>query len=363
MDSPCSRLDTRTGFPQYVDLLYNASAGRLDTLEDCRPEICRALWGTGNPDISGIGVGAYRIREYQNSHVQVVVAYGVELFLALLLAACLMCLSNPWACDAGSHRTKLLRKVIEESISSYADAAFLVTFSTQIAAVILLIRKDFGISAVDLGDFTIEVIWAVAVVTMLPVVLISFSSTVTLPRPRLQFGILCVSWLLFMYIFLSRMINNFGPSQIGSGGGAVISNEDFEIIVEMCFAGKKPSTSEDFAFQFFAVTASLLLSLPIVGRLTWSVATAWLPRLTDKMGRRFRCYQTLTPAVDLLLLGYVLVLGVAQLWVIVRLRETQAVFAQSIGEEDVDGNWAFGQIVALLAFVPVFLDGICALLG
>jgi hypothetical protein len=53
----CSALSSRTDFPHYVSLLKNVSAYNLTKLESCKEEMCSALWGIGNPDISGIGVG------------------------------------------------------------------------------------------------------------------------------------------------------------------------------------------------------------------------------------------------------------------------------------------------------------------
>lgn len=54
----CSRLATRDGFDAYVTLLFNQTDDKLTLLQQCKPEVCTALWGQGqgNNDISGIGV-------------------------------------------------------------------------------------------------------------------------------------------------------------------------------------------------------------------------------------------------------------------------------------------------------------------
>jgi len=58
----CTLLTTRSNFPDYVQILRNEtgtgvnSTLNLTLLERCKPEVCNALWGTGNADISGIGV-------------------------------------------------------------------------------------------------------------------------------------------------------------------------------------------------------------------------------------------------------------------------------------------------------------------
>jgi hypothetical protein len=56
----CTLLATRSSFPDYIQILQNETGSNftlnLTLLELCKPEVCNALWGTGNGDISGIGV-------------------------------------------------------------------------------------------------------------------------------------------------------------------------------------------------------------------------------------------------------------------------------------------------------------------
>lgn len=52
----CSSFATRNDFDAYVTLLLQASNNDIPLLSQCKPEICAALWGQGNSDISGIGV-------------------------------------------------------------------------------------------------------------------------------------------------------------------------------------------------------------------------------------------------------------------------------------------------------------------
>lgn len=52
----CSSLATRTDFNEYARLLLTATNGTLERLYPCRQDVCGALWGEGNSDISGVGV-------------------------------------------------------------------------------------------------------------------------------------------------------------------------------------------------------------------------------------------------------------------------------------------------------------------
>jgi len=63
----CTLLATRSNFPDYIQVLRNEtgtginSTMNLTLLGFCRPEVCNTLWGTGNADISGIGVRFFLI--------------------------------------------------------------------------------------------------------------------------------------------------------------------------------------------------------------------------------------------------------------------------------------------------------------
>ena len=52
----CVALATRKSFGSYIRLLFDQTDGDLTRLRQCKPQVCIALWGQGNSDISGIGV-------------------------------------------------------------------------------------------------------------------------------------------------------------------------------------------------------------------------------------------------------------------------------------------------------------------
>jgi hypothetical protein len=53
----CSALAQQTGgFQDYIDRVRNHTSFNTTLVEFCDSEICGALWGIGNPDVSGIGV-------------------------------------------------------------------------------------------------------------------------------------------------------------------------------------------------------------------------------------------------------------------------------------------------------------------
>jgi hypothetical protein len=52
----CSLLAARRDFAGYVQQLNSTTGFNITLLEACKGDICNALWGDGNADISGIGV-------------------------------------------------------------------------------------------------------------------------------------------------------------------------------------------------------------------------------------------------------------------------------------------------------------------
>ena len=56
------------------------------------------------------------------------------------------------------------------------------------------------------------------------------------------------------------------------------------------------------------------------------------------------------------MVGNVFLWGVPQLWAILRFRAMQRALATSTGSSDQDNSWSFGQIVAVVLFLPVLLE-------
>ena len=55
----CSNLASRTDFSSYVAAVRSTTGNDISLVSVCRTEVCNALWGSGNPDISGIGVDPF----------------------------------------------------------------------------------------------------------------------------------------------------------------------------------------------------------------------------------------------------------------------------------------------------------------
>jgi hypothetical protein len=52
----CYKLTAVDDFTKYVETLSDETGYEDSRLQACKPVICQAIYGIGNPDISGIGV-------------------------------------------------------------------------------------------------------------------------------------------------------------------------------------------------------------------------------------------------------------------------------------------------------------------
>jgi hypothetical protein len=144
----CTVLSSRTDFATYTELLRNATSNDFSRVADCRLQVCGALWGTGNPDISGIGM---------------VVGYLLE----SIIACSLLCVFT-WLKHRPPQQPELPRLLLATASRMFYDNATLFTFAIQTASIVTLTRVDFGISASGMGAVTMEIAWLVSTLTLLP---------------------------------------------------------------------------------------------------------------------------------------------------------------------------------------------------
>lgn len=212
----CNTFASRSGFPEYIELLRNATSSDFSLVSSCTAEICGALWGTGNPDISGVGMAT---------------GYLLESFVALGL--CISSLLQQFLFRSRPNRTNL---VLANASRTFFDTASLFTFSIQLACILTIAKADYGLGANGMGGTTKEITWLVSSLTLLPLALFilrpsiyqedkhkgaaerpslarrSSSTAPGLAEARQEYRIytFVLCWGLAFYPFFSRMGNTFG---------------------------------------------------------------------------------------------------------------------------------------------------------
>lgn len=377
----CEYLASRTSFPNYIASIRNATADNFTLVGQCKAEICNALWGSGNPDISGIGVrngSFYNGRDVADEDMKMIVGYTVENVLGFILVSLLyifLLRTNNEQKPALPESLDRHISVVRRGCSSFYDCAVFFTFSIQLACIVVLTRVDFGINANGMGDSTAKITWAVSLLTILPPMYVAFNpGLLREPQPdhagalagekkkdrkeQLRFVLFALCWLLFIYPFLSRMMETFGPSAINKG--QVVSANEWDSIETLCTAGVDSiSTREILAMDFFSVAGSVFVCLMTLTKIIWLAVQRHHKdsRLVQRILIEFSKHRTQLRRVPVIALFVAMpIIAVSQLWTIFRLRSFQRQMARNAGNYDADGQWTFGQIAAVTIFVPVGVE-------
>ena len=265
--------------------------------------------------------------------------------------------------------------VARRGCQCFYDCAVFFTFSIQVACIVVLARLDFGLSASGMGDSTAKIVWAIALLTILPLTYFAFRPDLLRDveahdrsnpkaqdnigrKQQLRFLLFALCWVLFMYPFLSRMMETFGPSMIG-GSNPVISTNDWTAIATICLANVNSITNQEtLAMNFFSVAGSLFVSILAVVKIVWLSMNRQHENSRAVLYIRSRWlgvakFRSLA-SIGLFIL--IPVFATSQLWTIFRERSYQRQIAQASGNKDADSEWTFGQIAAVTIFVPVVVE-------
>ncbi|TVY82708.1 hypothetical protein LSUE1_G005720 [Lachnellula suecica] len=344
--SNCSSLASRSSFIDYVEAINTTTSFNTTLLYECQGEICNALWGDGNADISGIGM---------------VVGYIFESVLGLIFILGL-------ALKRTISRTRYSEKysnILVKGCNTFFDCAVFFTVSIQISCVVVLVRRDLGINANGLGGLTTQITWVIALLCMLsliyPLVILDQLSE---KRGGYRLFLFCGCWVLFCYTFISQMIGEFAPSQVGQGAGqggtTIITTDEWNSLTDMCFSGvQSMRPSEARVLRGFGAMGSLVVTTYGVVRLLWFIGERQWPTPASRIRKRtvaaFPDGQRTAPLV-MFWVVLLTILTIPQYWGLFRLRNIQKSLANSTSNAYADNQWAFGQVVAVTIFAPVFTE-------
>lgn len=300
-----------------------------------------------------------------------ILANVMGFFFALALFASIQSSRITEGKERQTTSTGRLRYVLTQGCSCFYDSAIFLSFSVQIASIVMLARLDFGISASGMGDSTAKITWAVSLLTLLPLLYVAFLPQL-LQSPEneksdretsrqgakqtLRFGLFSLCWLLSMYPFYSKMVGYFGPSLIGDGPHQAITDDDWNTISTMCTADVEGISSQELvAMQFFGVGGSLFVCICALLKVTLlglhrqhedSKAVQWIRKRRGSVG----------PRISVLFLVLLPIFAISQFWTIVRLRRFQYDISYNTGNTNSDSDWTFGQIAAITVFFPVAVE-------
>jgi hypothetical protein len=259
-----------------------------------------------------------------------------------------------------------------KSTKIFFDCAIYFVVSIQISCVVVLVRKDFGISANGLGGLTVQITWAVALLCMLPLlyplIILGYTDK---DKRSYRFFLFCGCWILFFYTFISQMVGDFGPSQVGqgkgSGGTTIITNDEYAALTNLCLTGVQIlSPAESKVLDAFGAAGSIIVTLYGLLYLLWFIAVRQFPNLPKGIDKRTELYMTKEKKQKFYaqsdkialrtLIVLIPILAIPQFWGVFRLRNIQKSLAGATSNAYTDNQWTFGQVVAVTIFAPVFTE-------
>jgi hypothetical protein len=281
-------------------------------------------------------------------------------------------------------RLEKYRAIVLKGCSVFYDCALYFAASIQIACVVVLVRKDFGISANGLGGFTVQITWAVALLSLLPLLyplvmlgifVAEGSETEALekelekaetsrPRHEFRFYLFCACWVLFLYTFVSRMIGDFAPSQVGEGvgegGTTVVNTSDWNTLSALCFTGVQQLTDDETkVIEGFGTAGSIIISLFVVCPFLWPMLQSLELGVVKSAEKKFsdsRENGRIRSLVPRAILVSVPLLTAPEIWGVFRIRNVQESLTNALGTDYTDNQWTFGQVVAVVIFAPVIVE-------
>lgn len=149
--SVCATLSLRSEFSAYIELLRNATDNDFSLVDSCRMNVCGALWGLGNPDISGVGMAA---------------GYLMESALCVFIVG-----ASLWY-EMTDRKNTLAKLLLSSGIRAYHDTASFFTFAIQVACIATLSKADWGLGADGMGGITKEITWLVSSLSLLPLMVV-----------------------------------------------------------------------------------------------------------------------------------------------------------------------------------------------
>lgn len=307
-------------------------------------------------------------------HIWLVVSYILEHILGLYIALAYFAYT--------SLQYNSTSRNLYCCLGVFHDCTAFLTFSIQVAAIVVLVEVDFSLDANNMGDATVRITEAVSLLTLLPLAY----TTILLHNPggvgrfyqeptvttcnkdskeaARYFSLFMLYWILLLYPFYSKMNSDFRPSKISAPSSQrpnpVISNEQFSLIEEVCFQDVEVITStQDSLMTVIAIVSFIPLSLIVLGRIIFLAIrkhhiepenhTTSLAASYRNTSRTFR--RVLTG-----LLSMVPFLAYGLLWTVFCVQRLQKEIALANSNDYLDSQWTFGQIVAVTVFTLVLFE-------
>lgn len=235
---------------------------------------------------------------------------------------------------------------VKGALETYQSCSIFFSASIQLVTVIFHARKDFGGGIKNMtiiSGHEIEIGWSVSLLIFVPL-FYQFSVPDTfLKRRGLNVLFVSLCGLFHLYIFLSRVYAFSAPEPVGT----VVSQPELDALQTRCRQPERTlSNYERKVSAIIYFTGSSLLSLVLLYKST---------AMTKKVLLRYHApYHK--KARGFFYFAILPLIAFSQIWFILRVRMEQKEMAKYLGLDFLDDNWGFGQIIALLIWMPVVVE-------
>ncbi len=163
-------------------------------------------------------------------------------------------------------------------------------------------------------------------------------------RKNYRLFLFCGCWLFFFYNFMSQMIGDFGPSQVGQGAGpggaTIITSDEWNNLISLCLSGVEYlSPAEQKVLSGFGAAGSITITTYGLLSLLWFITTRRFPETAKTM--RHKIFSKFLPSnrkpntIWCVILAVPL-LTIPPLWGVLRLRGIQKGLANATSNVYVD---------------------------
>lgn len=291
---------------------------------------------------------------------------------------------------------RLLPRTVTKCFRSFFESALYFAFATEVAALVILLQRDFADITSDFGAVDAQIAWVVCILAVLPLwyplfflreeamlchhgtqliegevepgemfIMMREEKNTSKREQRQRHWLYSLVVVLFFYPFLTQCVHYFAPSDLRNQAGKS-GPENFATVSKVCHGDKNQalSSEETDILKSFGLFGSLIVLFPaLVGAFIVFLPTKWHNRLKKihvesekimELNNRSTRPTQLSGWKCFLFLMIPIIAESGLLWGLFRLRKVNRGLAESIGITYEDDQWGFGQIVALFVFLPVF---------
>jgi len=278
---------------------------------------------------------------------KVIIGYYVEFGLACALSLLLL--------SFNINRHNKLARATRKITAAYADSAIALALSVELACAIVLIRKNFGLGSYDFGALTVQIAWIVAVLVILPIINFCWLDLGD-DRFELRLCMIASTFIMFLMNFISRMVSRFSSGQVGTGTDSVLHQSEEDQLTALCLAGSEGLSSVGITvIDVFSIGGSLWTSMTVVAALADQCLYAVKGATTKRFHEALDIFKDERRGLAINVAA-LMIWSIPQFWALMKLRTAQEQFAANLGQANGNDEWSFGQILAVVVFLPVFAE-------